>query len=162
MLRIGKGFDIHRFTEGIPLRIGGVDIPFEKGCLAHSDGDVLVHAVIDALLGAAGCGDIGTHFPDSDPSYCNVSGRDLMRKALGIVPSCLCINCDMTVFCEQPRLSPFSKAIEESVAAMLSIDPRNINFKAKTMESLGEIGKGNAIAAEAVMLLCLNVKGNSA
>jgi len=162
MLRIGKGFDIHRFAENIPLRIGGVDIPFDKGCLAHSDGDVLIHAVIDSLLGATGCGDIGTHFPDSNPSYSNASGRDLMCRALGIVPACVCINLDMTVFCEQPKLSPFRKAIEESVADMLSIDPGIVNFKAKTMELLGEIGNGNAIAAEAVMLLCLNAKGNPA
>ena len=155
-LRIGKGFDIHRFAEGRPLLIGGIEIPFDKGCLAHSDGDVLLHAVIDSLLGAAGHGDIGTHFPDSDPQYKGISSVELFKKILTVIPSFSCINIDMTVFAEKPRLSPFRNDIEQSIADLLSIETERVNFKAKTMETLGEIGSGNAIAAEAVVLMYLN------
>lgn len=154
-LRVGKGFDIHRLVKGRPLRIGGIEIPFEKGSLAHSDGDVLIHAVIDSILGAAGCGDIGTHFPDNDPQYKDISGITLLKKTIDTVPACSFINLDMTVFCEEPRLGPFREAIETSVAEVIPIDIRSVNVKAKSMESLGEIGSGNAIAAEAVILLQL-------
>jgi len=155
-LRIGKGFDIHKLTQGPALLVGGIEIPFDKGCLAHSDGDVLLHAVIDSLLGAAGYGDIGTHFPDSDPQYKGISSIELFKKIRAVIPSFSCINIDMTVFAEEPRLSPFRKDIEQSVADLLSIETERVNFKAKTMETLGEIGSGNAIAAEAVVLLYLN------
>lgn len=154
-LRIGKGFDIHRLGQGRALMIGGIEIPFRKGCLAHSDGDVLLHAVIDSLLGAAGYGDIGTHFPDSDPQYKDISSIELLKKALAVIPSFSCLNIDMTVFAEEPKLSPFRKDIEQSIADLLSIDSERVNFKAKTMETLGEIGSGNAIAAEAVVLIRL-------
>ena len=137
------------------MLIGGIEIPFDKGCLAHSDGDVLLHAVIDSLLGATGSGDIGTHFPDSDPQYKDISSIELLKKTLAVIPSFSCINIDMTVFAEEPKLSPFQKNIEQSIADLLSIDPERVNFKAKTMETLGEIGSGTAIASEAVILISL-------
>jgi 2-C-methyl-D-erythritol 2,4-cyclodiphosphate synthase len=154
-LRIGRGFDIHRLETGRPLLLGGIRIDHDTGCVAHSDGDVLLHAVIDALLGAAGMGDIGMHFPDTSEEFRGADSRDLFRLAHAKVPGFTLVNLDMTVFCEQPRLSPYRNDIEQSVAELFDIDAYRINFKCKTMERTGAVGAGKAVSADAVILIQL-------
>ncbi|MFH1708293.1 MAG: 2-C-methyl-D-erythritol 2,4-cyclodiphosphate synthase [Planctomycetota bacterium] len=157
-LRIGSGFDIHRLEPGRPFILGGVPIPFDRGFAAHSDGDVLLHALIDALLGAAGQGDIGTHFPDSDPRYRGIASRELVAAARAAAGPLRILNVDMTILCEAPRLAPHRAAIEGSVAAMLAIPAGRVNLKNKTMEKLGPIGDGFAAAA-LVTLLAVRLDG---
>ena len=153
--RIGIGYDIHRLVEGRRLILGGVEIPFEKGLLGHSDSDVLTHAICDALLGAAALGDMGTHFPDTDPRFKDVSSLDLLANAFGQIAALgyAVQNVDAVVLAERPRLGPYVKSIRESLAAILAIEPDQISVKAKTSEGMESVGRGEAMAAHAVVLL---------
>jgi 2-C-methyl-D-erythritol 2,4-cyclodiphosphate synthase len=153
--RIGIGYDIHRLVEGRRLILGGVEIPFDKGLLGHSDSDVLTHALCDALLGAAALGDMGTHFPDTDPRFKDVSSLDLLANAFGQIAALgyAVQNVDAVVLAERPRLGPYVKSIRESLAAILAIEPDQISVKAKTSEGMESVGRGEAMAAHAVVLL---------
>lgn len=153
--RTGIGYDMHRLAEGRKLFIGGVEIPCIKGLLGHSDADVLLHAVCDALLGAAGEGDIGQHFPDTDPKYDGVSSAELLKTVYNLArkKNFLIVNVDTIVIAQEPVLSPFKKQIQESIAAILNIKEGNVNIKAKTNDGFGEIGRKEAIAAYAVVTL---------
>ncbi len=152
-MRIGQGFDLHRLTEGRRLMIGGVEIPSALGEDAHSDGDVLIHAIIDALLGAGAYGDIGALFPPSDPAYKNADSRMLLKEVLSKTGHKL-INLDSTIILETPKLGKYIMSIRESLASLLDTDVGNISVKAKTAEGiLGELGQGRAIAAEVVILV---------
>lgn len=154
-LRIGQGIDVHAFGPGDKIVIGGVVIPFEKGLVAHSDGDVLLHALCDALLGAAALGDIGKHFPDSDPNYRNANSRDLLRlvftklKVAGYTLQ----NADMTVVAQRPRMATYIPRMCENIAADLQCEVEQINVKATTTERLGFNGREEGITATAVVLL---------
>ena len=160
-LRVGQGFDVHALVPGRRLVIGGVDIPFERGLLGHSDADVLLHAVTDALLGAAGLGDIGRHFPDSDPGLAGADSRELLREAQRRVAGngWRVENVDATVICPAPRLAPYTARMGGNIAADLGIEPACVNVKAKTTERLGFTGRGEGIAAQAVVLLVRSVGG---
>jgi 2-C-methyl-D-erythritol 2,4-cyclodiphosphate synthase len=153
--RIGIGYDIHRLVEGRRLILGGVEIPFEKGLLGHSDSDVLTHAICDALLGAAALGDMGMHFPDTDPRFKDVSSLDLLANAFGQIAALgyAVQNVDTVVLAERPRLGPYVKSIREGLAAILAIEPDQISVKAKTSEGMESVGRGEAMAAHAVVLL---------
>jgi 2-C-methyl-D-erythritol 2,4-cyclodiphosphate synthase len=154
-MRIGQGFDAHAFRAGGRLVLGGVEIPWERSLEAHSDGDVVLHAVCDALLGAAGLGDIGGHFPPRDPAYKGIDSRVLLRRSLELVASeCYrVVNVDITIIAEAPRLAPYVEAMRESIAADLQINTRQVNVKATTTEHLGFTGREEGIAALAVLLL---------
>lgn len=155
MFRIGQGFDVHALVPGRRLVIGGVHIPCERGLLGHSDGDVLLHAICDALLGAAGLGDIGRHFPDSDERYRGADSGELLRevgarvRALGWNLG----NVDATVIAQAPKLAPHIPAMVQAIAGALDVQPGQVNVKAKTTERLGFAGRGEGIAAEAVALI---------
>ncbi|TCT23172.1 2-C-methyl-D-erythritol 2,4-cyclodiphosphate synthase [Thiobaca trueperi] len=152
---IGQGFDAHRFAPDRRLVLGGVEIPHEQGMLAHSDGDVLIHALCDALLGAAGLGDIGRHFPDTDAAYEGIDSRILLRRVMeSLSERGLSVhNADMTLIAQRPRLAPYIPAMREVLAADLGCDPARVNVKATTMEQMGFTGRGEGIAASAVVLL---------
>jgi 2-C-methyl-D-erythritol 2,4-cyclodiphosphate synthase len=152
MIWVGQGWDVHRFADGGPLRLGGVDIPFDRHLEGHSDGDVVLHAVADALLGATAAGDIGEHFPDSDPRLRGADSGELLRRVMEIVGAAgaVLVNVDVTVLAEQPRLQPFRAGMRERIACLLGVSVERVSVKAKTMERLGEIGQGRAIAAMAV------------
>jgi 2-C-methyl-D-erythritol 2,4-cyclodiphosphate synthase len=154
-VRIGQGFDVHALVKGRKLIVGGVTIPFDKGLEGHSDADVLVHAVCDALLGAAALGDIGRHFPDTDPKYRNADSRTLLREVAQKVREAgfSIANLDATIIAEAPRMAPHLPAMVANLAADLGIQPGQVNVKAKTAERLGAIGRGEGIAAEAIVLL---------
>ena len=154
-MKIGVGYDIHAFAEDRPLILGGVQIPFDRGLTGHSDADVLVHAVCDALLGAAGMGDIGEHFPETDPQYKNADSLNLLKAVWQIIYSHhqAIINMDATLFAQAPRLSPYKAAMREQLAAALNIPVDRINIKATTTEGLGFIGRGEGIAAMCVALI---------
>jgi 2-C-methyl-D-erythritol 2,4-cyclodiphosphate synthase len=154
-MRIGQGFDVHRLVAGRKLVIGGVTIPHDKGLLGHSDADVLLHAICDALLGAAGLGDIGTHFPDSDRRYSEIDSRQLLREvAQKLVAQQLRVgNVDATVVAEAPRLAPHIPRMIGNIAADLGVAPARVSVKATTSEGLGLVGRGEGIAALAVALL---------
>ena len=154
-MRIGQGFDVHALVPGRKLIIGGVDIRFECGLLGHSDADVLLHAVTDALLGAAGLGDIGRHFPDSDPRFEGADSRQLLRETARLIERAgfRVANIDATVIARAPRLAPHVAAMAANIAADLGIEPGGVNIKAKTTESLGFTGRGEGIAAQAVALI---------
>lgn len=154
-MRIGQGFDVHALVPGRKLVIGGVDIPFERGLLGHSDADVLLHAVTDALLGAAGLGDIGRHFPDSDARFKDADSRKLLRETARLVSDAgyRVVNVDATVIARAPRMAPHVAAMAANIAADLGIAPGCVNIKAKTTESLGFTGRGEGIAAQAVALI---------
>ena len=155
MLRIGHGFDVHRFGPGDHLILGGVTIPFEYGFVAHSDGDVLLHAISDALLGACALGDIGRHFPDTDPAWKGADSRDLLRRVLKLVHAAgfRVGNVDATVIAQAPKLAPHAETICRHIAADLQLPLDAVNVKASTCERLGFLGRGEGIAAEAVVLL---------
>ena len=156
MLRVGTGYDLHRLVEGRSLMLGGAEIPHPKGPLGHSDGDVLIHAIIDALLGACALGDIGSHFPDDDPQYKDASGRDLLRRtAKKVGEKGRIVNLDTTVVAEQPKLTGHILRMRETIAAVLGIEPEVVSVKAKTAEGLGPVGRGEAIEAYAVALVDL-------
>jgi len=154
-MRIGHGFDAHALVAGRKLVIGGVTIPHEKGLAGHSDADVLIHAVCDALLGAAGMGDIGTHFPDSDARYKDIDSRRLLREVARLLKErgLKVANVDATVIAQAPRMAPHIAAMRANLAADLGVAPDAVNVKAKTTEKLGFVGRGEGIAAEAVALL---------
>lgn len=154
-MRIGQGYDIHRLREGLPLMIGGVSIPYEKGEDAHSDGDVLSHAIIDALLGAIADGDIGTHYPPSDPQWKGISSRILLKETVGKVRAAgyRIGNLDCTVILEKPKLLPFKDAIRRTLTEDLGLSQDCIAVKAKTKEKQDATGQGAAIEAMAVVLL---------
>lgn len=154
-MRVGFGYDAHRLVEGRRLVLGGVEVPFTKGLLGHSDADVLLHAIIDALIGAAGLGDIGTHFPPSDASYKDISSLELLSRAgeLVLEAGFRVGNIDSTVVCETPRLSSHIPGMVEKIAFALKCGSGKINVKAKTEEGLGFTGTGEGIKAYAVALL---------
>ena len=153
--RVGHGFDVHQLVVGRSLIIGGVKIDYERGLLGHSDADVLLHAISDALLGAAGMGDIGRHFPDSDPRYKGIDSRELLRiVARKIVAEGFSVgNVDVTIIAQEPKMAPHIGAMIANVAATLGIEPSQVNIKATTTEKLGFTGRSEGIAAEAVCLL---------
>ncbi|WP_424218468.1 2-C-methyl-D-erythritol 2,4-cyclodiphosphate synthase [Azovibrio sp.] len=153
--RIGQGYDVHALVPGRKLILGGVEIPFEKGLQGHSDADALLHAVTDALLGAAGLGDIGRHFPDTDPRYKGVDSRLLLRDAYALVQAqgWLLVNVDATLIAQQPRLAPHIPAMCAILAGDLGLAPGSVNIKGKTNEKLGYLGRNEAIEAQAVVLL---------
>lgn len=155
MMRVGYGYDVHRLTEGRKCIIGGVDIPFEKGLLGHSDADVLLHAITDALLGAAALGDIGSHFPDTDPNYAGADSLLLLKEAARLVRQAgwQIGNVDSTVVAQRPKLAPHIRQMRENIALALEISPEQISVKGKTEEGLGFTGTGEGIAAHAVCLL---------
>ncbi|MCM1308089.1 MAG: 2-C-methyl-D-erythritol 2,4-cyclodiphosphate synthase [Butyrivibrio sp.] len=154
-MRIGTGYDVHRLTENRRLIIGGVEIPYDKGLLGHSDADVLLHAVTDALLGAAALGDIGTHFPDSDAAYEGISSVRLLERAAKILSdnNFIIENIDSTIIAQKPKLSPYIQAMRENIAGALGIDVSRVSVKATTEEGLGFTGAGEGIAAQASALL---------
>jgi len=153
--RIGQGFDVHALVPGRPLIIGGVRIPFHLGLLGHSDADVLLHAVTDAVLGAAGLGDIGRLFPDTDPAHAGADSRVLLREAWSRVRGAgwQLVNVDATVICRAPRILPHAPAMVANIAADLEMDATAVNIKGKTTEKLGFTGRGEGIAAQVVCLL---------
>jgi len=158
--RIGLGTDIHRLVEGRKLMLGGVQIPHNTGLLGHSDGDAVLHAVVDALLGAAGLGDIGTFFPDTDPKWKDADSKEFLFaiKEKLAEKKWEVVNLDVTIHAESPRLEPFKGQIRRCIAGLLGIDFGAVNIKAKTNEGLGDIGEGTAIAATAVALLRKKIK----
>ena len=153
--RIGQGFDVHALVPGRRLVLGGVEIPFELGLLGHSDADVLLHTVTDAILGAAGLGDIGRHFPDTDARFAGVDSRVLLREASLQMRAAgyEVVNVDATLICERPKILPFVPQMVANLAADLGVDPGAVNIKGKTTEKLGFTGRGEGIAAQAVVLL---------
>ena len=154
-MRIGQGYDVHRLVEGRKLIIGGVDIPYEKGLLGHSDADVLLHAVMDALLGAAALGDIGQHFPDSDERYKGISSIALLKEVGKILQEngYMIENIDSTVIAQRPKLLPYRPQMAENIAAALGIEKEQVSVKATTEEGLGFTGTGEGISAQAIALL---------
>lgn len=154
-MRSGIGYDVHRLVFGRKLILGGVDIPFEKGLLGHSDADVLIHALCDALLGAAALGDIGIHFPDTDMAYRGVSSMVLLDKTVQLLESrgFSVVNVDITVLAQAPKLSPFRNAMQENIAAVLHLTADCVNVKATTTEGLGAIGNSEGIAALCVAMI---------
>ncbi len=154
-VRVGQGFDVHALVEGRPLVIGGVTIPHTHGLLGHSDADVLLHAITDAILGGAGLGDIGRHFPDTDPAYKGADSRVLLRAAMQKVrqKGWAVVNIDATVHAQAPKIGPHAEFMVANIAADLSISPDDINIKAKTNESLGYLGRKEGIAATVAVLL---------
>jgi 2-C-methyl-D-erythritol 2,4-cyclodiphosphate synthase len=155
MIRVGVGYDVHRLVEGRTLRLGGVIVPYERGLAGHSDADVLLHAITDALLGAAGLGDIGTHFPPTDPAFKNADSRVLLQLAAGRVRAAgwQVGNIDSTIVAERPRMAPHIPAIRASIASVLELAEAQVSVKAKTTEGLGFTGTGEGMAAYAVALL---------
>jgi len=151
--RVGHGFDVHALAEGHRLVLGGVEIEFEKGLVGHSDADVLIHAICDALLGAAGLGDIGRHFPDTNPLYKGIDSRELLREVAKLIYPYRIANIDATVIAQAPKIQPHVSAMQENLCSDLAIEEGQINIKATTTEKLGYIGRGEGIAAEAVALL---------
>ena len=154
-MRVGIGFDVHRFVEGRPLIMGGVSLPFRLGLQGHSDADVLLHALMDALLGAAGLGDIGRHFPDTDPAYKGISSLKLLKtvivklQSLGLTVN----NVDGIIIAEEPKMAGYLAAMEKQIAEVLLINPDSVNLKATTMEKLGAIGRGEGMASQVVVSL---------
>lgn len=154
-MRAGIGYDIHRLVPGRPLVLGGVEIDYEQGLLGHSDADVLLHALCDAMLGAAALGDIGRHFPDNDPAWKDASGKTLLEKTWLMVSGKFdsVVNIDATVFAQEPKLLPYMDAMANSISGCLGIGKERVNIKATTTEGLGVIGRGSAMAAMCVVLL---------
>jgi len=155
MMRIGQGFDVHALVAGRKLIIGGVNIPFDRGLAGHSDADVLLHALCDALLGAAGLGDIGRHFPDTDPRYKGIDSRELVRAVAQLLHERDYVigNVDATIIAQAPKMAPHIPAMRANIAADLNVTEDCVNIKAKTAERLGLVGRGEGIVAEAVVLL---------
>lgn len=154
-LRIGHGYDVHRLTAGRRLVIGGAEIPWEKGLLGHSDADVLTHAVMDALCGAAKIGDIGKLFPDTDPRYAGISSVELLRQVAALLAEggWTVVNIDATLLAQAPRVGPYRREMEENLAAAMGIEADRVNVKATTEEGLGFTGDGSGMAAHAVALI---------
>lgn len=154
-VRVGIGHDTHRLVEGRPLILGGVRIAFERGLAGHSDADVVLHTVADALLGAAGLGDIGDHFPDTDPRWKDLDSSLLLRDvlAMSLREGWRVVNCDVIIHAQRPKLGPHKSAIRANLARLLDLEPGAVNIKAKTGEEVGPIGRGEAIACQAVVLI---------
>ncbi len=154
-MRVGMGYDVHKLVEGRDLILGGVNIPYEKGLLGHSDADVLLHAIMDALLGAAALGDIGKHFPDTDPAYKGVSSMKLLEYVGGLIEKELYVigNIDATIIAQRPKMAPYILKMRENVAAMLHIEVNQVNIKATTEEGLGFTGTGEGISSQAIACL---------
>ncbi|MGA4722309.1 2-C-methyl-D-erythritol 2,4-cyclodiphosphate synthase [Fictibacillus nanhaiensis] len=155
MMRIGQGFDVHAFSEGRPLIIGGVTIPYEKGLLGHSDADVLLHAITDALLGAAGEGDIGKHFPDTDPAYKDADSKRLLLDSWKLIEKkgYSLGNIDCTIIAQKPKMLPYIEEMRGVIAGIFGVEVERINVKATTTEKLGFPGREEGIAAQAVVLI---------
>ena len=155
MFRVGMGFDVHRLVEGRELWLGGVKIDYEKGLLGHSDADVAIHALCDAMLGAANLGDIGHHFPDKDPKYKGIDSKELLVEVNRLIDAQGYVlgNADITICCEQPKINPHIVAMQDVLAWCLNCSAMNISIKATTTEKLGYTGRGEGIAAYAVVLL---------
>jgi 2-C-methyl-D-erythritol 2,4-cyclodiphosphate synthase len=155
MIKVGQGFDVHQLVSGRKCIIGGVEIPFHKGLDGHSDADVLLHAIADAILGAAGLGDIGQHFPNTDPSIKDIDSRDILKKVILLIQEkkYSIINIDATVICELPKLAPFIDCMKSNIALDCHLDIQAVNVKATTTETLGFTGRGEGIAAQAICLI---------
>jgi 2-C-methyl-D-erythritol 2,4-cyclodiphosphate synthase len=155
LIRIGQGFDVHQLTEGRKCIIGGVEIPYEKGLLGHSDADVLLHAVADAVLGALALGDIGKHFPDTDPAFKDADSMKLLQQVWGLAKErgYRLGNADCTIIAQQPKMAPYIPQMTERIARALEAEPEQVNVKATTSERLGFTGRGEGIAAMAVVCL---------
>lgn len=154
-MRIGMGYDVHKLVEGRDLILGGVHVPYEKGLLGHSDADVLLHAICDALLGAAALGDIGKHFPDTDPAFHNADSMKLLEEVMGLIEKkgYIVENIDATVIAQRPKLASFIPRMTENISRMLGVKLDQVNVKATTEEKLGFTGEGLGISANAVCLL---------
>ena len=154
-MRIGQGYDVHAFGEGDHIILGGVTIPYERGLVAHSDGDVLIHALCDALLGAAALGDIGRHFPDTDPRYQGIDSRQLLREVVSLINNkgYRLANTDMTIVAQVPKMSPYVEQIRANLAADLSCEIDQVNVKATTTEKLGFEGREEGVSCQVVVLL---------
>ncbi|XCN74985.1 MAG: 2-C-methyl-D-erythritol 2,4-cyclodiphosphate synthase [Candidatus Electrothrix aestuarii] len=154
-MRIGHGFDAHRLVEGRKLILGGVDIPYELGLAGHSDADVLVHALMDALLGALGAGDIGRHFPDTDEQYRGADSLKLLEQVMSLVKAkgMKLVNADITVVCQRPKLAPYLASMQKNLAAVCGASAEQVNIKATTTEKMGYTGRGEGITTHAVVLL---------
>ncbi|WZL79656.1 2-C-methyl-D-erythritol 2,4-cyclodiphosphate synthase [Eubacteriales bacterium mix99] len=154
-MRVGIGYDVHRFAEGRPLILGGVNIPWERGLLGHSDADALVHAIMDAMLGAAALGDIGQHFPDSQEAYRDISSLLLLKRVSGLLreKGFGIVNLDAVIIAQRPRMAPYLPKMKENISSVLHVDPACINIKATTTEWLGFSGRQEGIAAQAVALI---------
>jgi len=154
-VRIGHGYDAHTFVEGRSLILGGVTIPHDKGLAAHSDGDAVLHALCDALLGAAALGDMGAHFPDSDKQFKDIDSRELLRKVMTLLEekASTIVNVDITILLQKPKMSPYIIEMRNNIAADLKTEIKNINIKATTTEGMGFIGREEGIAVHAVTLL---------
>lgn len=154
-MRIGQGYDVHRLVEGRKLILGGVEIPYEKGLLGHSDADVIVHAIMDALLGAAALGDIGEHFPDTDEKYKGISSIKLLEHVGKLLSDSMYVigNIDATIIAQRPKLAPYKEEMVENIAKALNISKNQINIKATTEEGLGFTGRGEGISSQAIALL---------
>jgi 2-C-methyl-D-erythritol 2,4-cyclodiphosphate synthase len=152
---VGQGFDVHQLVSGRKCIIGGVEIPFHKGLDGHSDADVLLHAIADAILGAAGLGDIGQHFPNTDPSIKDIDSRDILKKVILLIQEkkYSIINIDATVICELPKLAPYIDRMKNNIALDCHLDIQAVNVKATTTETLGFTGRGEGIAAQAICLI---------
>ena len=155
MIKVGQGFDVHQLVSGRRCIIGGVEIPFHKGLDGHSDADVLLHAIADAILGAAGLGDIGQHFPNTDPSIKDIDSRDILKKVILLIQEkkYSIINIDATVICELPKLAPYIDRMKNNIALDCGLDIKAVNVKATTTETLGFTGRGEGIAAQALCLI---------
>ncbi|HEV7781533.1 MAG TPA: 2-C-methyl-D-erythritol 2,4-cyclodiphosphate synthase [Chitinophagaceae bacterium] len=156
--RIGSGIDFHKLVEGRELWLGGVKIPFHKGALGHSDADVLLHAICDALLGALCLGDIGTHFPDTDPAYKNIDSKILLQRTTALINSegYSVVNIDTTLCLEAPKVKPYAAEMQQTIAAILGIPEKDVAIKATTTEQLGFVGRGEGLMAYATVLLKKN------
>lgn len=154
-MRIGTGYDSHRFAEGRPLMLGGVHIPDHPGLTGHSDGDAVAHAVIDAILGAAAAGNVGSHFPPSDERWKDADSMELLRRAVHVLEArnYQVVNVDITVICERPRIGPHVEAMRERLGEVLRVGPPGVSVKGKTNETMGWIGRGEGIAVHAVALI---------
>jgi 2-C-methyl-D-erythritol 2,4-cyclodiphosphate synthase len=155
MIKVGQGFDVHQLVSGRRCIIGGVEIPFHKGLDGHSDADVLLHAIADAILGAAGLGDIGQHFLNTDPSIKDIDSRDILKKVILLIQEkkYSIINIDATVICELPKLAPYIDRMKNNIALDCRLDIKAVNVKATTTETLGFTGRGEGIAAQAICLI---------
>lgn len=155
MFRIGQGYDVHQLVEGRPLIIGGITIPYEKGLLGHSDADVLLHTVADACLGAIGAGDIGKHFPDTDPNFLDADSAELLKHVWGIVKNegYVLGNADCTIIAQSPKMAPYIEEMRSKIAELLEAAPSQVNVKATTTEKLGFTGRGEGIASQVAVLL---------
>ncbi|MFO1504736.1 MAG: 2-C-methyl-D-erythritol 2,4-cyclodiphosphate synthase [Steroidobacteraceae bacterium] len=154
-MRVGSGFDVHAFGPGDGVMLGGVRVPWQRGVIAHSDGDVLLHALTDALLGAAGLGDIGQHFPDSDPRWRGAASAQFVAQAVRLLADAgwRVVNADLTLLAEAPRVNPVRAQVVASVARCLGVDAQQVNLKATTTEKLGFLGRAEGLAAQAVVLI---------